>query len=982
MSDRAPSTKPTPTFWADGSENPGSQYYRALVDAVDGGVFQLDAANRLVAVDDALLELTGHDRDAVLDEPVSVLLETDAVPRLERRVRARTDDRAPESENETAGADADRRRNAGTGADGKSVATLELDLRTVDGASVPCEVRLNVFRVDEGDSDSQSESERRDGNANETGRRRRAVIGIVRERDEPGEESDGVEYRHDDAQEHAATTPVLADADPGSLAPVLDEADVGIFVLDADRRVAWANETIERYFGLERAAVLGRDKHRVIEESIQHRTADPEGFRDTVLSTYDDGTDRERFECRVTAGDERDERWLEHRSRPIESGPYAGGRIECYYDVTDRHRRIDQLRRLNAAVRDWLEADSNEEAAERACRSLRETLGLEINGVFTYDSERDALRPVRQSEPAATLFEEPPTFERGEGIAWRAFESGEPELSGDVRSDPDVYNPETPIRSELVLPVGDYGVVIAGSRRPDAFDEGTLSIAEIAASSLETAFDRIETERRLQRRKHDLETELSEILGRVSDGFYALDEEWRFTHVNERAEELLGYPREELVGEVVWDVFPGGTRSELIDRYHEAMETQRSISWERYSGSLEIWMEIQIYPSETGLSVYFRDITERRERQRKLEEREQRYRTLAENFPNGVVTLYDEDLRYTLVDGKGFEDLPQSATDLEGRRPSDVFPTPVGAELEELFERSFDGERLVRKIEYEGQVWRVQAATITDEDGDVLSGMAIAQDVTERKEYERRLEASNERLEQFAYAASHDLQEPLRMVTSYLQLLERRYADDLDDDAAEFIDYAVDGAERMREMIDGLLEYSRIETQGEPLEPVDLNGVLADVRQDLELRIEESDAEIVAESLPRVRGDAGQLRQVFQNLLSNAIEYSGEGAPTIEISASREGTMWEISVADEGIGIDPEQTDRVFEVFQRLHSREEHAGTGIGLTLCKRIVERHDGEIRIDSTPGEGTTVSVTLPVVAGDSQEAESGSKCETETE
>ncbi|GAB3666368.1 hypothetical protein GCM10028856_08170 [Halopiger thermotolerans] len=279
---------------------------------------------------------------------------------------------------------------------------------------------------------------------------------------------------------------------------------------------------------------------------------------------------------------------------------------------------------------------------------------------------------------------------------------------------------------------------------------------------------------------------------------------------------------------------------------------------------------------------------------------------------------------------------------------------------------SFEGEGLVRKLEYEGQVWRVHAAPITDADGDVLSGMAIAQDVTERKLYERRLEESNERLEQFAYAASHDLQEPLRMVSSYLQLLEGRYADELDEDGEEFLAYAVDGAERMRDMIDGLLEYSRIETQGEPLEPVDLNEVLADVRQDLRLRIEESDAEIVAESLPRVRGDAGQLRQVFQNLLDNAIQYAGEEPPTIEISATREGRMWTISVADDGIGIDPEQTDRVFEVFQRLHSREERAGTGIGLTLCKRIVERHDGEIRIDSTPGEGTTVSVTLPAAAG----------------
>ncbi|MFC4544567.1 ATP-binding protein [Halosolutus amylolyticus] len=227
---------------------------------------------------------------------------------------------------------------------------------------------------------------------------------------------------------------------------------------------------------------------------------------------------------------------------------------------------------------------------------------------------------------------------------------------------------------------------------------------------------------------------------------------------------------------------------------------------------------------------------------------------------------------------------------------------------------------------------------------------------------QRQLEESNERLEGFAYAASHDLQEPLRMVSSYVRLIERRYGDDLDDDGEEFIEYAIDGTERMREMIDGLLEYSRVDTRGEPLEPVDLDAVLADVRQDLELRIEETDATIETDELPRVQGDETQLRQLFQNLLSNAIEYSGEGPPRIDVSAEREATEWVVSVRDRGIGIDPADQDRVFEVFQRLHTQEEHSGTGIGLAICKRIVERHGGEIWIDSEPGAGTTFAFTLP--------------------
>ncbi|WP_276253933.1 sensor histidine kinase [Halomontanus rarus] len=231
--------------------------------------------------------------------------------------------------------------------------------------------------------------------------------------------------------------------------------------------------------------------------------------------------------------------------------------------------------------------------------------------------------------------------------------------------------------------------------------------------------------------------------------------------------------------------------------------------------------------------------------------------------------------------------------------------------------------------------------------------------------YVSKLEKSNASLKQFAYAASHDLQEPLRMVSSYLQLIERRYGDALDDDGEEFLEYAVDGAERMRDMIEGLLEYSRVDTRGEMMETVDLNRVLEDAIANLQMKIEEYDATITSDSLPSVEGDGGQLRQLIQNLLSNAIEYSGEDPPRIHVSAERVGTEWQISVRDDGIGIDPDDQNRIFDVFQRLHNHDEHPGTGIGLALCQRIVDRHDGRIWVDSTVGEGSTFTFTLPVAA-----------------
>ncbi|WP_232703566.1 PAS domain-containing sensor histidine kinase [Halobacterium wangiae] len=253
----------------------------------------------------------------------------------------------------------------------------------------------------------------------------------------------------------------------------------------------------------------------------------------------------------------------------------------------------------------------------------------------------------------------------------------------------------------------------------------------------------------------------------------------------------------------------------------------------------------------------------------------------------------------------------------------------------------------------------------------VVSVANILAEAIEREQYEtrlerliRKLEESNERLEQFAYAASHDLQEPLRMVTSYLKLVESRYSDELDEDGEEFIKFAVDGAERMRAMINSLLAYSRVETQGDPFETVDLDVVVKDALADLQFRIDRHDAEVVVGELPVVRGDGGQLRQVFQNLLDNAIEYSGEKTPSVEVSAERDGNEWVISVADEGIGIDEDDAERVFEVFQRLHSREAHSGTGIGLALCDRIIERHNGDIWIESESSEGATFSMSLPPV------------------
>ncbi len=252
-----------------------------------------------------------------------------------------------------------------------------------------------------------------------------------------------------------------------------------------------------------------------------------------------------------------------------------------------------------------------------------------------------------------------------------------------------------------------------------------------------------------------------------------------------------------------------------------------------------------------------------------------------------------------------------------------------------------------------------------------LALQALYRQLAEKNlELEQQAEAlarSNAELEQFAHVISHDLREPLRMVSSYLQLLEHGYAEQLDEQAKDFIAYAVDGADRMQAMIKSLLTYARVDTQGGPLKLVDCERVLAHTLMDLKITIEEAHASITHDTLPTVHADAVQLEHVFQNLISNAIKFRGETLPRIHIAAERQADTWCFSVSDNGIGIDPQYADEIFKVFRRLHTREEYPGLGIGLAFCKRIVERHGGRIWVESEPGQGATFFFTLPVEPSD---------------
>lgn len=297
-------------------------------------------------------------------------------------------------------------------------------------------------------------------------------------------------------------------------------------------------------------------------------------------------------------------------------------------------------------------------------------------------------------------------------------------------------------------------------------------------------------------------------------------------------------------------------------------------------------------------------------------------------------------------------------------RLTDVSVAPDGVQSYEFRLRTKDGELV--PYEFAGSVVR-------DSDDEPLYTCAIGRDVSERWETRRELDEtieelkrSNEELEQFAYVVSHDLREPLRTVSNYVGLLERRYGDELDENAREFIDYALNGAERTRQRMDDILTYSRLGRGDLDSSPVDLADVLSTVEENLADRLD--DAELSTDSLPTVRGDEGQLVQVFQNLVGNAVEHGGD-RPEIDVSAERAGDEWVVSVSDDGPGIDSDLADVVFDIFR---SGPDSDGSGIGLTIAKKIVDRHDGSMQLETTPDGGTTFLVSLPAADGDGETRE----------
>jgi PAS domain S-box-containing protein len=495
--------------------------------------------------------------------------------------------------------------------------------------------------------------------------------------------------------------------------------------------------------------------------------------------------------------------------------------------------------------------------------------------------------------------------------------------------------------------------------------------------------------------RKDAETHLAQMEGRyrglleaAPDAMVVVNPAGEIVLLNVQAEKQFGYNRDELVGQQVKNIIPEGFAERLIaDGTRSAAEalaqqigTGIELNGRRRDGS-EFPIEIMLSPLESAEGVLvtaaIRNITTRRDAETHLAQMESRYRGLLEAAPDAMVVVNPAG-EIVLLNVQAEKQFGYHRDELLGQKVKNIIPEGFAERLIADGTRSA-AEALAQQIgtgielngrRKNGSEFPIEIMLSPLENAEGVLVTAAIRNITERKISEEHLvktvgelKRSNDELQQFAYVSSHDLQEPLRMVTSYTQLLAGRYKGRLDSDADEFIAFAVDGCNRMQGLIKDLLAYSRAGTNGKVLREVSAENALKEALANLRATIDQSSAVVTHDALPDIRTDETQLTQVFQNLVGNAIKYHGTEVPHVHVSATKNGgSEWTFSVRDNGLGIDPQYFDRIFILFQRLHGRDEFEGTGIGLAICKKILERLGGRIWVESQPEKGSTFYFALP--------------------
>lgn len=481
--------------------------------------------------------------------------------------------------------------------------------------------------------------------------------------------------------------------------------------------------------------------------------------------------------------------------------------------------------------------------------------------------------------------------------------------------------------------------------------------------------------------------ERNTILESIGDAFFALDKSWTVTYWNKEAARLLHINPTEIIGKTLWDYFGDSLSPYVHDYYEQVVKERKSVHYERFFEPVQKWFEISVYPSEEGLSVYLKDITERKTTQEAIRISNERYDYVAK-ATNDSIWDWNILTGEVIRSGDNFQRIFGYSADEADKDKGFWFARVHPDDLQRVLQ---DREKVLQNaaLDYWQDEYRFLKANgeyamvfdkghiIRDDSGTAIRMIGSIADISERKKYEESLKqlnanlekinselaVSNQELEQFAYVASHDLQEPLRMVTSFLTQLDKKYNTQLDEKAHQYISFAVDGAKRMRLIILELLEFSRVGRINTQKEQINLNELIDEVLLLQKKAIEEKRAVIQTDILPVIFCPRAPLLQVFQNLVSNALKYSKEGIPPkIRIQVIDREDTWIFSVKDNGIGIDEEYFDKIFIIFQRLHGRNEYGGTGIGLAIVKKIVENLGGRVWVVSEAGKGSVFSFSLP--------------------